>query len=170
MSRVYRPHLHNCRLLFTNNMRCHKAPCIISMEFKSVLASHHSFLKPSRSLAHSLPVPARPLTFLCRVAAPVSAPPHHLSAPAAGLVTLTPAAVPSTTPQLLNPGVALGLAEASALAAALAEGLKSAGTTSDQGVTAEGLRVAVHQGLKRFDQEYGPEVGVISFGSSSWSS
>jgi hypothetical protein len=53
--------------------------------------------------------------------------------------------------------VALGLAEASALAAALAEGLKSSGTTSDQG--GEGLRKAVQQGLKMFDEEYGPAVG-----------
>lgn len=94
-------------------------------------------------------------------------PPHSLCAPSAGLVALSTAAVPSNSPQLLNPGISLGLAEASSLAAALSAQLQdgAAGTTAGNlagadGVAqrAEGLRKAVQEGLKQFDAQHGPEV------------
>jgi hypothetical protein len=94
----------------------------------------------------------------CRVLAPVSAPPHSLAAPPAGLVCLTTAAAPSASPQLLNPGVSLGLAEAAALSAQIAGQLAGMSTTE----RAEGLKKAVVQGLKRFDEQQGPEVGAHS--------
>lgn len=86
----------------------------------------------------------------------MSAPPHSLAAPPAGLVCLTTAAAPSASPQLLNPGVSLGLAEAAALSAQVAGQLAGMSTTEK----AEGLRKAVEQGLKRFDEQQGPEVGA----------
>jgi hypothetical protein len=95
------------------------------------------------------------------VPAAATPPPKHLSAPDAGLVALTPAAVPSNSPQLLNPGVALGLAEASHLAAALSAQLAAAGGSGGTAVTgsAEGSRKAVQQGLQQFDAQHGPDVG-----------
>lgn len=103
----------------------------------------------------------------CRVPAAVTPPPKSLSAPDAGLVALTTAAVASSSPQLLNPGVALGLAEASRLAAALsaqlaaADGSAGGASGGKTAVTdrAEGFRQAVQQGLRQFDAQHGPEVG-----------
>lgn len=103
----------------------------------------------------------------CSVPAAVTPPPHSLSAPSAGLVALSTAAVPSNSPQLLNPGISLGLAEASSLAAALSAQLqrgapgKMAGNRAGADAvteSAEGLRKAVQEGLKQFDAQHGPEV------------
>lgn len=86
----------------------------------------------------------------------MSAPLHHLAAPTAGLACLTTAAAPSASPQLLNPGVSLGLAEAAALSAQISGQLAGMSTTEK----AEGLKKAIEKGLKRFDEQQGPEVGV----------
>lgn len=75
-----------------------------------------------------------PAFFTSRVPSPVSAPPHSLTAPAAGLVSLSTAAVPSQSPQLLNPGTSIGLSEAAALAAHVAVGSAAAAAGNERWV------------------------------------
>jgi hypothetical protein len=114
-----------------------------------------------------------------RVLAASAPAPAHLAAPAAGLLTLTSAAVPAaSSPQLLHPAVSLGLEEAAALVAALAAAAAgqeapwgsasasaSASTSSGSGPAASSAAAAptpaAVQLLTEFDQQYKPDAVAL---------
>lgn len=112
------------------------------------------------------------LLFLClillsRVPAPAIPPPKHLSAPAAGVTLLSPAATLTSSPQLLCPGVALGLQDAAALAAAVAEAVGSAAGGGGAVVAGNGSSSkaqtawSVERGLNVFNKERRQQVRLI---------
>lgn len=92
----------------------------------------------------------------CRVPAGVSPSPTSLSAPAAGLICLSTVAAPCYSPQLLNPNIAWSLAEAVALADAVASKMVSSGGTVHAGA---GLGAAAMQNtLRTWEEQHLGEV------------